>query len=103
MNEIKSPLSTEMTIRDLRTLGRTGNATARLDTGEVLYLKPAYGLRKRKALINGQETEVDVIDYYSKIYKHIRTVKRNNLLIARKVKRGNQYILQLTGKGYHHS
>ncbi len=102
MNEIKS-LSTEMTIRDLRTLGRTGNATARLDTGEVLYLKPAYGLRKRKALIDGQETEVDVIDYYSKIYKHIRTVKRKNLLIARKVKRGNQYILQLTGKGYHRS
>lgn len=102
MNEINH-YDTEVTISDLRNLGRSGNATARLDTGEILTLKPKFGLRKRQALIDGELVEVDIIDYYSKIYEHIRTIKRRNLIIARKVKRGNQFVLQLTGKGYHRS
>ncbi|WP_019779608.1 hypothetical protein [Streptococcus sobrinus] len=103
MNEIKKAFDTEVSISDLRQLGKSGNATARLDSGEIVDLKPKYGLRKKTALIDDQEVEVQVIDYYPKIYKHIRTIKRRNLIIARKVRRGNQFILQLTGKGYHRS
>ena len=38
---------------------------------------------------------------YSKIYRDIRTIKRGDVLVARRIKQGNKLILQLTGKGYH--
>ncbi len=38
---------------------------------------------------------------YSKIYKEIRTIKRGDVLVARRIKQGNTNRLLLTGKGYH--
>ncbi|WAI92208.1 hypothetical protein MP619_06690 [Streptococcus dysgalactiae] len=102
MNGIKKT-DTEVTISDLKNLGRQGGVTARLDSGEVVTLKAKYATRTRKAIVAGQETEVEIIVYYADIYKQIRTIKRKNLVIARKVKQNNQTILQLTGKGYHRS
>lgn len=100
MNGIKKT-DTEVTVSDLKTLGRQGGVTARLDSGEVVELKAKYATRKRRAIVAGQESEVEMITYYPDIYQQIRTVKRRNILIARKVKQNHTTILQLTGKGYH--
>ena len=101
MNGIKTQKDTEVTVSDLKNLGRQGDVTARLDSGEIIELKAKYAIRKRLAIVAGQETEAEIIVFYPEIYKQIRTVKRRNILIARKVKHNRETILQLTGKGYH--
>lgn len=101
MNGIKTQKDTEVTVSDLKNLGRQGDVTARLDSGEIIELKAKYAIRKRLAIVAGQETEAEIIVFYPEIYKQIRTVKRRNILIARKVNHKRETILQLTGKGYH--
>ena len=101
MNGIKTQKDTEVTVSDLKNLGRQGDVTARLDSGEIIELKAKYAIRKRLAIVAGQETEAEIIVFYPEIYKQIRTVKRRNILNARKVKHKRETILQLTGKGYH--
>lgn len=101
MNEIKSKLGQVLTITDLKELGKQGGTTARLDSGEIVTLRKNYGIIIRQAIIEGQRMEVDLIIPYSELYKQIRTLKRNHILIARKIKVGNKKTLQLTGLGYH--
>ena len=86
MNGIKTQKDTEVTVSDLKNLGRQGDVTARLDSGEIIELKAKYAIRKRLAIVAGQETEAEIIVFYPEIYKQIRTVKRRNILIARNVK-----------------
>lgn len=101
MNEIKSRYDTEVTISDLKQLGLHGNVTACLENGEILYLKDKYGVIKRRATVRGKRRMVDVVVPYSDVYRQIKTISRNHLIIARKVRRSGKPILQLTGKGYH--
>lgn len=100
MKEIKK-YSTEVTIPDLKAIGLNGNATALLLSGEMVYLKAKFATKKCLALVDGKEQEVEVIIPYSQLYREIRTIKSNNLLIARRIEQGQKTILQLTGKGYH--
>ena len=99
MNQINS--TSEVTLTDLRRLGMQGGATALLDNGGGVELTKKYGLISRKGYVEGKLVTVATIANYGNIYKSIRTIKRGNILVARKVKRGKQSILQLTGKGYH--
>ncbi|WP_375708958.1 hypothetical protein PJ261_02295 [Streptococcus dysgalactiae] len=101
MNGIKENTRQILTISDLKQLGKEGGTTARLETGEEVTLKANYGTVIRQAIVDGQRMEVDVMMFYPELYKQIRTLKRNHLLIARRVKIGKRKILQLTGKGYH--
>ena len=75
MNGIKTQKDTEVTVSDLKNLGRQGDVTARLDSGEIIELKAKYAIRKRLAIVAGQETEAEIIVFYPEIYKQIRTVK----------------------------
>ncbi|MDW8576158.1 hypothetical protein Q7V23_03610 [Streptococcus suis] len=100
MDQIKNRFNTEMTISDLKNLGKEGGATALLETGEILYLRPRYATAKRPILINGREAVGDVIVYYGAVFDKIRTVKRDNVLVARRIKIGASTKLQLTGQGY---
>ncbi|MGT2755769.1 hypothetical protein [Streptococcus ovuberis] len=99
MSEIKR-IDTEMTISDLRLLGRQGNATARLDDGTTLLLKPDRPLKPQMAYVAGELLEVMVPYSYIDIYSQIRTVKRGDVLIARRSKFGDRTILRLTGQGF---
>ncbi|MDN5016695.1 hypothetical protein PCY10_03870 [Streptococcus sp. SI1] len=100
MNQIKIS-SSEVTLTDLRRLGREGDATARLENGEEVKLTSKHGLISRKGYINGKLELVEMVVDYASIYQTIRTIKRRNVLVARRIKRGKKSILQLTGKGYH--
>ncbi|ELY5747361.1 hypothetical protein RYR35_000585 [Streptococcus iniae] len=101
MNGIKEKSGQILTISDLKQLGKQGGATARLFSGQEVTLRANYGTIIRQAIVDGQRMEVDVMMFYPELYKQIRTLKRNHLLIARRVKIGKRKILQLTGKGYH--
>lgn len=101
MNEIIKKANKEVTLKDLRELGKQGGATARLLSGEEVTLRATYGTLIRLAIVDGKRMEVDVPISYKDLYRQIRTLKRNHLLIARRVKIGKKKILQLTGKGYH--
>lgn len=100
MNQIKIS-SSEVTLTDLRRLGREGDATARLENGEEVKLTSKHGLIPRKGYINDKLELVEMVVDYASIYQTIRTIKRGNVLVARRIKRGKKSILQLTGKGYH--
>lgn len=65
MNGIKTQKDTEVTVSDLKNLGRQGDVTARLDSGEIIELKAKYAIRKRLAIVAGQETEAEIIVFYS--------------------------------------
>ncbi|MGT2906534.1 hypothetical protein [Streptococcus dentiloxodontae] len=99
MNEMKN--HSEVTISDLKQLGRTGNATAHLDTGETLYLKAKHGTVQRKGVLEGKVKLLEVVMPYDKVYRHIRTIQRDHVLIARRIKCLGEPYLQLTGRGYH--
>lgn len=98
MDEIKN--TTEVTLSDLRELGKAGGATARLENGEDVTLRPRFGTVKREGYINGSLQLVDVRVDYPAIYSQIRTIKRGNVLVARREKKGKSTLLKLTGKGY---
>lgn len=90
----------EVNLKDLRELGKLGGATARLIDGQEMILEENYGLIRRTGIVLGKVKPVETIERYVSIYSSIRTIKWNNLIIARRVVRGGKSILELTGKGY---
>lgn len=90
----------EVNLKDLRELGRLGGATARLVDGQEMILEENYGLIRRTGIVLGEVKQVETIERYVNVYPNIRTIKWNNLIIARRVVRGGKSILELTGKGY---
>lgn len=90
----------EVNLKDLRELGKLGGATARLVDGQEMILEENYGLIRRTGIVLGKVKPVETIERYVSVYPSIRTIKWNNLIIARRVVRGGKSILELTGKGY---
>lgn len=90
----------EVNLKDLRELGKLGGATARLIDGQEMILEENYGLIRRTGIVLGKVKPVETIERYVSVYSSIRTIKWNNLIIARRVVRGGKSILELTGKGY---
>ena len=90
----------EVNLKDLRELGKLGGATARLIDGQEMILEENYGLIRRTGIVLGKVKQVETIERYVSIYSSIRTIKWNNLIIARRVVRGGKSILELTGNGY---
>ncbi|HEM3069608.1 hypothetical protein ACJBPS_03005 [Streptococcus suis] len=95
MNEIRP--DREMTLSDLRKLGGQGNVTAYLLTGEIVTLRSDCGTTPKRAIVDGELKMVEEVI----LYRQIRTVQRDHILIARRERYNNQSILRLTGKGYH--
>ena len=73
-----------VSLADLRNLGLYGGATAHLDDGTKVTLRRQYCTETRQGYIEGQIKDVEYIFQYAKIYPKIRTIKRDNVLIARK-------------------
>lgn len=90
----------EVNLKDLRELGKLGGATARLVDGQEMILEENYGLIRRTGIVLGKVKPVETIERYVSVYPNIRTIKWNNLIIARRVVRDGKSILELTGKGY---
>lgn len=90
----------EVNLKDLRELGKLGGATARLIDGQEMILEENYGLIRRTGIVLGKVKPVETIERYVSVYPSIRTIKWNNLIVARRVVRGGKSILELTGKGY---
>ena len=90
----------EVNLKDLRELGKLGGATARLIDGQEMILEGNYGLIRRTGIVLGKVKPVETIERYVNVYPNIRTIKWNNLIVARRVVRGGKSILELTGKGY---
>ncbi|RSI44146.1 hypothetical protein [Streptococcus sanguinis] len=92
-NDVKS-----VSISDLKKMGKHGDATARLDSGEEIVLGPKYATQRRIGIIAGQVQEVDlIIPYTAQLISQIRTIKVGPILVARKQRKT---ALQLTGQGY---
>ena len=83
----------EVNLKDLRELGRLGGATARLVDGQEMILEENYGLIRRTGIVLGKVKQVETIERYVNVYPNIRTIKWNNLIIARRVVRGGKSIL----------
>ena len=90
----------EVNLKDLRELGKLGGATARLIDGQEMILEENYGLIRRTGIVLGKVKPVETIERYVSVYPNIRTIKWNNLIVARRVVRVGKSILELTGKGY---
>lgn len=90
----------EVNLKDLRELGKLGGATARLIDGQEMILEENYGLIRRTGIVLGKVKTVETIERYVSVYPSIRTIKWNNLIVARRIVRGGKSILELTGKGY---
>ena len=90
----------EVNLKDLRELGKLGGATARLIDGQEMILEENYGLIRRTGIVLGKVKPVETIERYVSVYPNIRTIKWNNLIVARRVVRGGKSILELTEKGY---
>ncbi len=73
-----------VSLADLRNLGLHGGATAHLDDGTKVTLKRQFCTETRQGYIDGKLRDVEYILYYPKVYPKIRTIKRDNVLIARK-------------------
>lgn len=92
-NDVKS-----VSISDWKKMGKHGDATARLDSGEEIVLGPKYATQRRIGIIAGQVQEVDlIIPYTAQLISQIRTIKVGPILVARKQRKT---ALQLTGQGY---
>lgn len=87
-------------LRDLRNLGVQGGATARLEDGTDLILKPDYAVKRARGYVDGIPRDVEFHLPYKSIYDHIRTIKKDGHLVARKVRSPSGVVLRLTGKGY---
>ncbi|KIC78479.1 MULTISPECIES: hypothetical protein [Streptococcus anginosus group] len=101
MNKFEDLANNEVCIRDLKQLGREGGASAYLDSGEIMLLKPKYGTISRKGYVAGQPINVALKVEYRDVFSAIRTIERNGILIARRCRFGVTQILRLTGSGYH--
>ena len=91
---------TTVRLRDLKNLGKQGGATARLEDGTDLILKPDYAVKQAKGYVDGLLRDVEFHLPYKKVYDQIRTIKRDAQVIARKVKMPSGIELRLTGRGY---
>lgn len=100
MNQVKNVQVNELTLADLRQLGRQGGVTARLEDGSTVTLRPRFGTVTKKGYIAGVLQDVEMVVEYASIYSQIRTIKRDGILIARREKVGHQTVLKATGKGY---
>lgn len=87
-------------LRDLRNLRKQGGATARLEDGTELFLKPGYAVRTAKGYVDGIPRDVEFHLTYRSIFNQIRTIKKDGHLVARKERSPSGLVLQLTGKGY---
>ncbi len=58
MNGIKTQKDTEVTVSDLKNLGRQGDVTARLDSGEIIELKAKYAIRNKFLFTQSQNKKV---------------------------------------------
>ena len=87
-------------LRDLRNLGKQGGATARLDDGTDLILKPNYAVKQARGYVDGVLRDVEFHLAYKSIYSQIRTIKKDGHGVARKVRSPSGFELRLTGKGY---
>lgn len=101
MNKFEDQANNQVCIRDLKQLGREGGATAYLDNGEILKLKPKYGTVSRKGYVAGRSMWVDLKMEYKDFFSAIRTIERNGILIARRKRLGMTQVLTLTGTGFH--
>lgn len=89
-----------VSLKDLKVLGKQGGATARLEDGTDLILKPDYAVKQAKGYVDGHLRDVEFHLPYKKVYDQIRTIKRDAQVIARKVKTPSGMELRLTGRGY---
>lgn len=87
-------------LRDLRNLGKQGGATARLEDGTELSLKPDYAVKQAKGYVDGIPRDVEFHLSYPSIYDQIRTIKKDGHLVARRMRCPSGSELRLTGKGY---
>lgn len=101
MDEIKERLDAEVCIRDLKYLGLFGGCIAILEGGQSVHLKAKFGTIDKPAIIAGKPVTVALKVSYQEIYKQIKLIKRKKLVIARKSKYKDTFLLLLTGKGYH--
>ncbi len=101
MNKFKELANNDVCIRDLKQLGREGGASAYLDTGEIMVLKPKYGTVSRKGYVAGKSMTVELKVEYKDVFSAIRTIERNGILVARRCRFGLTSVLRLTGTGYH--
>ncbi|VTP85989.1 hypothetical protein [Streptococcus equi] len=88
-------------LRDLKELGKQGGATARLEDGTVLLLKPHYAIKQARGYVDGIPRDVEFHLPYKNIYNDIRTIKKDGHLVARKVRSLAGVDLLFTGKGYY--
>lgn len=90
----------EITLADLRELGKQGGATARLEDGTTVTLRHKFGTVARKGYVAGKLQDVEMVVQYVDVFPNIRTIMKGTTLIARRERRGKETILRLTGKGY---
>ncbi|HFR5317310.1 TPA: hypothetical protein ACHW0W_000689 [Streptococcus equi subsp. zooepidemicus] len=93
----------EMTLSDLRRLGRQGGAVLILEDGRHAQIRPRYASikshRRQDSRLNSQES---ILSFHV-VYSAITAVKRKHLVIAERIKRNGKNQLVLTGIGYHRS
>ena len=77
---------TTVRLRDLKNLGKQGGATARLENGTDLILKPGYAVKQARGYVDGVLRDVEFHLPYKKVYNQIRTIKKGGHLVARKVR-----------------
>ena len=59
-----------------KNLGKQGGATARLEDGTNLILKPDYAVKQARGYVDGLLRDVEFHLPYKKVYDQIRTIKR---------------------------
>ena len=91
---------TTVRLKDLKNLGKQGGATARLEDGTDLILKPDYAVKLARGYVDGILRDVEFHLSYKKVYDQIRTIKRGSHIVARKVRSPSGVELRLTGIGY---
>lgn len=89
-----------VTIQDLKKLGREGGASAFLENGDMMVLKPKYGTISKRAFIGRKAMIVDLKVDYKYILPKIRLINRNGILVAKRFHLGSSNLLKLTGSGY---
>lgn len=92
---------TIVSLRDLKTLGKYGGYTARLDDGREVKLTEHYASQAIKGYVNHVLSDVELRLPYKSIYSDIRTIKKDHQLVARKERTPQGMQLRLTGNGYH--
>lgn len=98
---MKAEIKNEVSLADLKQLGKQGGATAHLDDGTLVTLRQQHGTIRARGYVGGILQDVEVAIPYTSLYAQIRTIKQHGVLVARKVKEGHLFKLILTGSGYY--